>query len=49
MVRPPFSNLWPDVTVLRQGVLGDGFGGVALAGYFDSEWKLDRETTALMT
>ena len=41
MVRSPFSNLIPDFVVFGITTLGAGFGGVKLAGYFDSEWGVD--------
>jgi len=45
MVRAPFSNLVPDVMVLGGKVLKEGYGGVLLAGYWTSEWRLDEEAS----
>ena len=41
MVRAPFANYIPDFMVIDESVWAEGFGGVALAGYWDTWWRYD--------
>ena len=41
MVRAPFANYLPDFVVVDESVWAEGFGGVALAGYWDTWWRFD--------
>ncbi len=41
MVRAPFSNYMPDYIVFDGNIWAEGFGGVTMAGYWDSNWQYD--------
>ena len=41
MVRAPFANYMPDYVVFDESIWLEGFGGVAMAGYWDTWWKYD--------
>ena len=43
MVRAPFTNYIPDFLVLNHKIWPHGFGGVRLAGYWDSNWQFDEK------
>eukprot|EP01038_Epipyxis_sp_PR26KG_P004199 gene4199-5972_t len=45
MVRSPFSNYLPDFIVINNRIWSHGFGGVVMAGYWDTDWTFDPSQT----
>ena len=41
MVRSPFTNYIPDYIVINSLIWSHGFGGVLLAGFWNTKWKYD--------
>ena len=47
MVRAPFANYLPDFIVVDESVWSKGFGGISIAGFWDSWWQYDESQSFL--